>query len=822
MTGQTLHRVVQQVRKLAAVQTGRGLGDRELLERFVGANDEAAFTVLVERHGPMVLGVCRRALRNAHDAEDVCQATFLVLARKAASIRKTASLGSWLHRVASSVAANLKRERFRREHRERAVPSPRPRDPVSELSQREVQAALDEELQRLPDRYRGPLVLCYLSGQTRDEAARQLGLTPGALRGLLERGRRLLCDRLMRRGLTLSAALMGAALAEGVSQAALAPTLVLASTRAALRFAGGQPLAGGTVPANVLSLAQEVLRSMSLTKLKLHAAAVLCAALLVAVAGGALTPAQDAKPAASQAGEPARARADVIDSDSDGDGLVDFQEVHKYRTDPGKKDTTGKGVADGDWQQRREFTYSVRAVIRVMPPYNLKALNDDYQDVRVLAETKEYAELEVVVYPLNSNAEAIQGNPNWQKEYAGMKEYLAPGVTTNWDEAMRKELLRELAAARIDPDRLTDKEVVEQVSRWLQQRCQYRYMFCTFYVGFPDGKPEVLPGLEKAFEREKGDPGWTVREQLDHELFGKEMFANKSVGTCTSAAVLQTTVLRALGIPTRMVLCIPLADASDPAQVEMVEKALTHHRVRRDIGLGLQSGGGFTSHTFCEVFVGGRWQRLNYSTLGQNVLDRSYLGLMIHVHTFRDLSEANLAATWGTRYATSQRDDVFRHSNPYRLLEVSDHFGKHAEVENPRPGELKQVTIGKAYWVGSKDVPAWIGERVGKPPADGAGRLMFHGEEWLEDGDNYLQYKVFLGRVDQEFVLKAEGQPDAKARLEGAYYTLPAENLREMQVIIPAAEFAKMAKGVAYTIHPANGKKGYEWKVRDGVTVTRE
>src|SRR5204863_7966354 len=111
---------------------------------------------------------------------------------------------------------------------------------------------------------------------------------------------------------------------------------------------------------------------------------------------------------------PADSRVEGPDRDSDGDGLPDFHEVHKYRTDPNKKDTADKGVSDGDWQQRREFTYSVRAVIWVMPPYNLKALNDDYQDVRVRKETKEFVELEVVVYPLNSNAEAIKGNPNWK------------------------------------------------------------------------------------------------------------------------------------------------------------------------------------------------------------------------------------------------------------------------------------------------------------------------------------------------------------------------------------------------------------------------
>ncbi len=482
--------------------------------------------------------------------------------------------------------------------------------------------------------------------------------------------------------------------------------------------------------------------------------------------------------------------------DSDGDGLSDYQEIHKYLTDPKKKDTTGKGISDGDWQQRRELTYSVRALIRVMPPYNLKVLNDDYQDVRVRAETKLYAELEVIVYPFNSNAEAIQGNPNWKKDYAGMKEYLVPGITTNWDDEMRKELLRELAKNGIDPDKLTEKEVVERVSRWLFQRCHYRGMFCTFYVGFPDGKPEVLPGMEKAFERDKGDPKWTVQQQFENELFGKAMFANKTYGSCTSTAVLQATVLRALGIPTRIILCIPLADNSDAAQVALLDKGLTNHRVRYDATLGVISGGdSFASHTFCEVFVGSRWRRLDYTKLGQNVLERNYLGLMIHVHTFHDLSDANLAATWGRRYARGQRDQVFQHSNPYRLLEVSDHFGKHANIPNPPvQNEHKQITIGKVYWPESKTAPAEIRElRWGKEP--GSGRFFVHCEEWFDNAGGYLQYKLFMRRADRRFVLRAKGQADVSCQLSMNCYTHDSRKLRELEVVIPAAEYAKMASG---------------------------
>src|SRR4030088_2861079 len=117
MAKQPLNGVLKHLRNMAAVVTYRELSDRDLLERFVGARDEAAFTVLIERHGPMVLGVCRRALPNSHDTEDACQATFLVLARKATSVRKNTSLGCWLHGVACRVAVRLKRDHARRKNR---------------------------------------------------------------------------------------------------------------------------------------------------------------------------------------------------------------------------------------------------------------------------------------------------------------------------------------------------------------------------------------------------------------------------------------------------------------------------------------------------------------------------------------------------------------------------------------------------------------------------------------------------------------------------------------------------------------------------------
>jgi RNA polymerase sigma factor (sigma-70 family) len=299
MAKAALNGVLHHLRKVAAVPTYRKWSDRELVERFIAEHDDLAFTVLVERHGPMVLGVCRRALANFHDAEDACQATFLVLARKAASLRKRTSLSSWLHGVACRVAASLKRDHARRRRRDRAAAAPAPRDPAAEVTWREMQSILDEELQRLPERYRVPLILCYLECLTRDEAAQQLGVSPGTLHGRLERGRDGLRQRLTKRGLTLSAVMSAAALGTGVTQAALAPTFVVSSTRAALLLAEGQPLTESAVATQVLALTQEVLKNMFLSKVKLGTAAVLCAGLFVAMVTGSFSSlgfAQDAKP----------------------------------------------------------------------------------------------------------------------------------------------------------------------------------------------------------------------------------------------------------------------------------------------------------------------------------------------------------------------------------------------------------------------------------------------------------------------------------------------------------------------------------------------
>jgi RNA polymerase sigma factor (sigma-70 family) len=198
--------------------------DRDLLRRFARNKDEAAFAAVVHRHGPMVLGVCRRVLGNPADAEDACQATFLVLARKAAAGRWRPSVASWLYATGRQVALNARTARSRRlKHEGRAAARP-PASPLAEISGEELLAILDEELGKLPERYRAPVVLCCVEGLSRDEAAAQLGVPAATLKGQLERGRKRLHDALARRGVALGAGLL--VLAATSSAGASGPRLV--------------------------------------------------------------------------------------------------------------------------------------------------------------------------------------------------------------------------------------------------------------------------------------------------------------------------------------------------------------------------------------------------------------------------------------------------------------------------------------------------------------------------------------------------------------------------------------------------------------------
>ncbi len=259
--------ILHLIRRLAEDRSVRDLSDSELLQRFFSHQDEAAFHSLLRRHGAMVLDVCRSVLRREADAEDAFQASFLVLVRKGQSIRKTASLGCWLHGVAYRTALKALDQSCKRQKNESRIPA-RQASELDDPSWREVRQVLHEEVSKLPERYRAALVLCYLEGRTQDVSAATLGIPKGTLRERLERGSALLRTRLVRRGLGPAAIVAAAAFPAAEVSASVSKTLIASTIKAASCLAAGQT-ASGLISTNVAVLIEGVNKMKATTLLVL-------------------------------------------------------------------------------------------------------------------------------------------------------------------------------------------------------------------------------------------------------------------------------------------------------------------------------------------------------------------------------------------------------------------------------------------------------------------------------------------------------------------------------------------------------------------------
>jgi RNA polymerase sigma factor (sigma-70 family) len=291
-----------------------GLTDGQLLGRFVAGRDEAAFAALVRRHGPMVLGACRRVLGHAQDAEDAFQATFLLLACKAPSVARREALAGWLHAVAYRTALKAKARAGRRRARERQVEQV-PHPEVAPAEPQDWRPLLDRELAALPEKYRAAVALCDLEGRPRREAARLLGLSEGTLSSRLARARCLLARRLGRRGLALSGGALAACLAAGAATAAVPACLVVRTAKSAALAAAGRAVVGDTAAA---ILVHEVQRGLLMTKLKVCAATAAVAVLLGAggfayrAAGQAPRPEKSAEVRPPADGGPLRKEVEIL------------------------------------------------------------------------------------------------------------------------------------------------------------------------------------------------------------------------------------------------------------------------------------------------------------------------------------------------------------------------------------------------------------------------------------------------------------------------------------------------------------------------------
>lgn len=492
------------------------------------------------------------------------------------------------------------------------------------------------------------------------------------------------------------------------------------------------------------------------------------------------------------------------DSDGDRDGLSDFQELHKYGTDPEQADSDGDGIPDGDWFERREYAYTVRTVVHVMKPVTLEHLNDDYQDARLLDDAGDWVELEVVHYPFNSVAEAIEANPRWRRVDRDLKPWLEPGPTSDWDAELRKGLTRALAEAGIDVDELSDREVVEQVSSWLMEHARHEDGFTSFITSFDEhGRPYVEEELAERAERGVAEEGRSLEEQWVREVSAKGMFEHGVRGSCTSSAIYISGCMRAVGIPTRTVLCIPLIDASDAHEHELAASRLTHPKVKRIVTeAAAGSTNSWTSHTFNEVYVGGRWRRLNDSKLGQNILDSHYLGLMTHVATFHDWADADMPSTVGRRQSLSLRADVFGGTNPYSTISIRDEYGVHCEL--PRPGEEElSLTVERVHWTDDPELPADILQGC-----EERGRFGLIAVVSGVEGQD--EWRSFLDGADTRVSLEAPGEPELGVGFERGCWWYKNGSVF---IYLPFGQTDRrdLREGVVYSVRARNEETNFLW-----------
>jgi RNA polymerase sigma factor (sigma-70 family) len=338
-------------RKVFQVADTAGLTDGQLLTAFVERRDDAAFAALVRRHGPMVMGVCRRALRNRHDAEDAFQAAFLVLVRKAGSVVPREMVGNWLYGVAHNTALQARVAAAKRKRKEKQVADKPGPEAARPAVWDDVTECLDQELSRLPDKYRVPVVLCDLEGKSHKEAARQLGWPQGTLSGRLARARRLLARRLARHGVVAPVGALAGMLTR-MASADVPPAVAVATVRAAAGYAAGET--AGLTSAEIAALTEGVLKTMLLNKLKFTTALLLAAAvatagacLLACRASAGLAPGAASPGTPRQAAAPARSAAQPAPF-GNAVGWSWYEAPHRrseYGASGSRAEITGRGIS---------------------------------------------------------------------------------------------------------------------------------------------------------------------------------------------------------------------------------------------------------------------------------------------------------------------------------------------------------------------------------------------------------------------------------------------------------------------------------------------
>jgi RNA polymerase sigma factor (sigma-70 family) len=364
----------------ASFQKYSAASDAELLECFVSQRDEVAFEVLLRRHGPMVYAVCLRVLHHKQDAEDAFQATFLVLAHKAAAVSPRSKLAGWLHGVAHKTALKARYRAYHRSEVEKRVPVRSPDEMHTDLYSTEVEAVLDQEITGLPDRYRLPIILCDLEGRLRTEVAGMLRCSEGTLSSRLTRGRRMLADRLHRRG--VGPAVAGIALVLAPRSNVLAESLILETVPVALSSLACSAGVGCAASLNVAQLATGVMKSMLLNKLRTAAVGVLGVATLV-IAGLASYESQ-AAPASTRAlvpSENAEGPSELA-SDIEGRLLLNRKVMRDLRCDIDQFDKIMDILEEAEQKAQQKTAEALAKLRSNRGNYNPQQLNELRQEAR--------------------------------------------------------------------------------------------------------------------------------------------------------------------------------------------------------------------------------------------------------------------------------------------------------------------------------------------------------------------------------------------------------------------------------------------------------
>lgn len=367
-----------------------------------------------------------------------------------------------------------------------------------------------------------------------------------------------------------------------------------------------------------------------------------------------------------------------LNYDSDKDTLPDFYEIFKYETDPNNPDSDGDGIPDSDWNERLEYTDTISYTTKIMNVYNLDAMNNAFQDYRIVEQADTYTIFEIVHYPNNRCYDRLYQNQNWSEGYPEeMQQYLQPYLLANWDEQMKNDLINELRKGGIYPEKLSDLELVRAVTRWVERRntritCQGLDNFIE--IDENNNIAEQPQRKHYADILKRNLPNLTYQEMLNKTVLGKEMFYNKSISHCLSSSTHHATVLRALGIPTRIVSMTHMFNTGDTKQTNLINNLDPELKTQF---INKMPGSGWNNHYHLQCYIGNLWVDIDYDKVPCNF--STHLLGFITFSQCNDLSEFIPIANdkWFDHLFAGKPVKGFDSYHPYQLIDLKNTKAKY-------------------------------------------------------------------------------------------------------------------------------------------------